>query len=115
MAKREYHSYYSGPMPCHHKNRDILAPYFSQKFMISRMGAKLYTLKQSDRIGCLINFILCYRYLDLTEEEKEKLKGSYKVARKLEKLENLQDRHVLNLFMKWLSYGMNPAPQTART
>ncbi|XP_055690856.1 uncharacterized protein LOC129794210 isoform X2 [Lutzomyia longipalpis] len=33
------------------------------------------------------------RYLDLTEEEKEKLKGSYKVAKKLEKLENLgQDR-----------------------
>jgi len=35
-----------------------------------------------------------HRYLDLTEEEKEKLKGSYKVARKLEKLENLQDRCV---------------------
>lgn len=35
------------------------------------------------------------RYLDLTEEEKEKLKGSYKVAKKLEKLENLgQDRWV---------------------
>lgn len=33
------------------------------------------------------------RYLDLTEEEKEKLKGSYKVAKKLEKLENIgQDR-----------------------
>ncbi|KAK7864898.1 hypothetical protein R5R35_001987 [Gryllus longicercus] len=33
------------------------------------------------------------RYLDLTEEEKEKLKGSHKVARKLEKLENAgQDR-----------------------
>lgn len=33
------------------------------------------------------------RYLELTEEEKEKLKGSYKVARKLEKLENLgQDK-----------------------
>ncbi|XP_017891560.1 egalitarian protein homolog [Ceratina calcarata] len=33
------------------------------------------------------------RYLDLTEEEKEKLKGSYKVARKLEKLENMgQDK-----------------------
>ncbi|GAB0089948.1 5'-Nucleotidase, C-terminal [Sergentomyia squamirostris] len=33
------------------------------------------------------------RYLDLTEEEKDKLKGSYKVAKKLEKLENLgQDR-----------------------
>lgn len=33
------------------------------------------------------------RYLELTEEEKEKLKGSYKVARKLEKLENMgQDK-----------------------
>lgn len=33
------------------------------------------------------------RYLDLTEEEKEKLKGSIKVAKKLEKLENMgQDR-----------------------
>lgn len=33
------------------------------------------------------------RYLDLTEEEKEKLRGSYKVAKKLEKLENIgQDR-----------------------
>jgi hypothetical protein len=39
--------------------------------------------------------LFCHRYLDLTEEEKEKLKGSYKVARKLEKLENLQDRCVL--------------------
>lgn len=29
----------------------------------------------------------------MTEEEKEKLKGSYKVAKKLEKLENIgQDR-----------------------
>lgn len=27
------------------------------------------------------------RYLELTDEEKEKLKGSYKVARKLEKLQ----------------------------
>ena len=34
------------------------------------------------------------RYLDLTEEEKEKLKGSVKVAKKLEKLENIgQDRN----------------------
>ena len=33
------------------------------------------------------------RYLELTEDEKEKLKGSYKVARKLEKLENMgQDK-----------------------
>lgn len=34
------------------------------------------------------------RYLDLTEEEKEKLKGSTKVAKKLEKLESMgQDRN----------------------
>lgn len=34
-----------------------------------------------------------FRYLDLTEEEKEKLRGSHKVAKKLEKLENMgQDR-----------------------
>ncbi|XP_033214156.1 egalitarian protein homolog [Belonocnema kinseyi] len=33
------------------------------------------------------------RYLSLTEDEKEKLKGSYKVARKLEKLESMgQDK-----------------------
>lgn len=34
------------------------------------------------------------RYLDLTEDEKEKLKGSVKVAKKLEKLESMgQDRN----------------------
>lgn len=34
------------------------------------------------------------RYLDLTEDEKEKLKGSVKVAKKLEKLESIgQDRN----------------------
>ncbi|GAB1859500.1 Exonuclease 3-5 domain-like-containing protein 1 protein [Camponotus japonicus] len=33
------------------------------------------------------------RYMDLTEDEKEKLKGSHKVAKKLEKLENMgQDK-----------------------
>lgn len=33
------------------------------------------------------------RYIDLTEDEKEKLKGNSKVARKLEKLENMgQDK-----------------------
>lgn len=37
--------------------------------------------------------IFLYRFLDLTEEEKEKLRGSYKVAKKLDKLENMgQDR-----------------------
>jgi exonuclease 3'-5' domain-containing protein 1 len=34
------------------------------------------------------------RYLDLTDDEKDKLKGSVKVAKKLEKLENLgQDKN----------------------
>jgi exonuclease 3'-5' domain-containing protein 1 len=32
------------------------------------------------------------RYIELTEEDKEKLKGSYKVAKKLEKLENRDNR-----------------------
>jgi len=32
------------------------------------------------------------RYLELTEDDKEKLKGSYKVAKKLEKLENKESR-----------------------
>jgi exonuclease 3'-5' domain-containing protein 1 len=32
--------------------------------------------------------------LDLTEEEKEKLKGSYKVAKKLEKLEGSNKKDV---------------------
>lgn len=30
---------------------------------------------------------LCYRHLELTDEDKEKLKGSIKVAKKLEKME----------------------------
>ena len=33
-----------------------------------------------------------FRYLELTEEDKEKLKGSYKVAKKLEKLEGKDSR-----------------------
>lgn len=38
-------------------------------------------------------YIILFRYIDLTDEEKEKLKSSAKVAKKLEKLENLgQDR-----------------------
>lgn len=42
---------------------------------------------------CILTCLMNCRYLDLTEEEKEKLKGSYKVAKKLEKLENIgQDR-----------------------
>jgi len=30
---------------------------------------------------------LCFRHLELTDEDKEKLKGSIKVAKKLEKME----------------------------
>jgi hypothetical protein len=29
-----------------------------------------------------------FRHVELTEEDKERLRGSYKVAKKLEKLEN---------------------------
>ena len=29
-----------------------------------------------------------FRHVELTEDDKERLKGSYKVAKKLEKLEN---------------------------
>lgn len=32
---------------------------------------------------------MVYRYIELTEDEKEKLKSSAKVAKKLEKLESL--------------------------
>ena len=39
------------------------------------------------------NYIFGFRYMDLTDEEKEKLRVSCKVAKKLDKLENLnQDR-----------------------
>lgn len=41
----------------------------------------------------LSNVFIIYRYLDLTDDKKEKLRGYYKVAKKLEKLENYgQDR-----------------------
>lgn len=54
------------------------------------------TLQTKKNIHCQERFneiYLIYRYLDLTEEEKEKLRGSHKVARKLEKLESIgQDR-----------------------
>lgn len=33
--------------------------------------------------------LFCFRYIELTDEEKEKLKSSAKVAKKLEKLETL--------------------------
>lgn len=55
---------------------------------VSDLKAKLATSANTGRNIVLSNReIRLLRYLDLTEEEKEKLKGSYKVARKLEKLE----------------------------
>ena len=40
----------------------------------------------------LIPGFIVSRYVELTEEDKEKLKGSYKVAKKLEKLESKDSR-----------------------
>ncbi|XP_075228845.1 egl_like_exo domain-containing protein isoform X2 [Lycorma delicatula] len=55
---------------------------------VSDLRAKLAASAQTGRNIVLSNReIRLLRYLDLTDEEKEKLKGSYKVARKLEKLE----------------------------
>lgn len=49
--------------------------------------------KMNDSIGRNIVLsnreIRLLRYLELTKEEKDKLKGSYKVAKKLEKLESM--------------------------
>ncbi|XP_055319841.1 uncharacterized protein LOC129577220 [Sitodiplosis mosellana] len=63
-----------------------------------KLGTEVADLKQklsqSNKNIVLSNReIRLLRYLDLTEEEKEKLRGSHKVARKLEKLESIgQDR-----------------------
>ncbi|XP_046669279.1 egalitarian protein homolog [Homalodisca vitripennis] len=55
---------------------------------VSDLRNKLSSSSQTGRNIVLSNReIRLLRYLDLTDEEKEKLKGSYKVARKLEKLE----------------------------
>ncbi|XP_066997436.2 myosin heavy chain, non-muscle isoform X4 [Anabrus simplex] len=59
---------------------------------VADLRTKLSTV-QSKSIVLSNREIRLLRYLDLTEEEKEKLKGSYKVARKLEKLESVgQDK-----------------------
>lgn len=57
------------------------------------------------------------RYLDLTDEEKEKVKGSHKVAKKLEKLENMgqdknfsdSDEEVENIEHDFPSYDSLPS------
>lgn len=59
---------------------------------VSDLKAKLQSVNKN--IVLSNREIRLLRYLDLTEEEKDKLKGSVKVAKKLEKLENLgQDRN----------------------
>lgn len=60
---------------------------------VADLRTKLASSAQTGRNIVLSNReIRLLRYLDLTEEEKEKLKGSYKVARKLEKLEGRTSR-----------------------
>lgn len=40
-----------------------------------------------------VNNLFLIRYMDLTEDEKERLKGFYKVAKKLEKMENISNQN----------------------
>merc|ERR550532_3303628 len=54
---------------------------------VADLRLKLATI-QSRNIVLSNREIRLLRYIELTEEDKEKLKGSYKVAKKLEKLEN---------------------------
>jgi len=54
---------------------------------VADLRLKLATV-QSKNIVLSNREIRLLRYVELTEEDKEKLKGSYKVAKKLEKLEN---------------------------
>lgn len=67
--------------------------YFSTK-ILKNIALKSFHLQRILKLKTNFFFNLLYRYLDLTEEEKEKLRGSHKVARKLEKLESIgQDRY----------------------
>jgi len=54
---------------------------------VADLRLKLATI-QSKNIVLSNREIRLLRYIELTEDDKEKLKGSYKVAKKLEKLEN---------------------------
>jgi len=60
---------------------------------VADLKLKLATT-QSKNIVLSNREIRLLRYVELTEEDKEKLKGSYKVARKLEKLENKDSRAI---------------------
>jgi exonuclease 3'-5' domain-containing protein 1 len=58
---------------------------------VADLRLKLATV-QSKNIVLSNREIRLLRYIELTEDDKEKLKGSYKVAKKLEKLENRDSR-----------------------
>jgi len=60
---------------------------------VADLRLKLATV-QSKNIVLSNREIRLLRYIELTEEDKEKLKGSYKVAKKLEKLENRDNRNL---------------------
>lgn len=66
------------------KHRKVAAEVADLK---TKLGQSLKNIVLSNREIRLL------RFLDLTDEEKDKLRGSYKVARKLDKLESMgQDR-----------------------
>ena len=54
------------------------------------MRLKIATCQSSKNIVLSNREIRLLRHVELTEEDKDRLRGSYKVAKKLEKLENKQ-------------------------
>ena len=54
------------------------------------MRLKIATCQSSKNIVLSNREIRFLRHVELTEEDKDRLRGSYKVAKKLEKLENKQ-------------------------
>ncbi|GJQ75282.1 egl [Trypoxylus dichotomus] len=77
-----------------HINPDIVKMKKRQRKTETEVGELRVKLAQPAKSIVLSNReVRLLRYIELTEEEKEKLKSSAKVAKKLEKLENLgQDR-----------------------
>lgn len=75
------------------KPREVKTCKKQRKISTEVQDLKLKLSQTSKNIVLSNREIRLLRYLDLTEEEKEKLRGSHKVAKKLEKLENIgQDR-----------------------
>lgn len=59
-------------------------------FEVSELRLKIATCQSSKNIVLSNREIRLLRHVELTEEDKERLRGSYKVAKKLEKLESKQ-------------------------